>query len=116
MPGLKISDLSFCEVVAEKEIDVKGGLTIAELTSTGVVPLLRRFMPGLSELDSVSDVPLEVKSSTSEDGSTVEMLENKSIGISGLQVTTQDGRSKFSMLTGNNFQFASASTIQLSGS
>lgn len=115
MCQLKISDLSFCEVVAENEVEVKGGLTLGEIgISSRVRPLLKKLIPDLSELFDLSDVPLEVKPLPSEDGNTIEKLENTSAGISGYQVTSQDGTTKFNMLTGTDFVFASTSNIQSS--
>jgi hypothetical protein len=115
MPRLKISDLSFCEVLAEKEIEVKGGLTFAELgINFGVESLLKRLIADLSELPDLYYIPLEVTPLPCEDGNTVEMLENTSAGISGYQVTSQDGTTKFGMLTGTDFVFASTSSIKSS--
>lgn len=112
MCQLKISDLSFCEVVAENEVEVKGGFTLGEIgISSRVKPLLERLMPDLSQL---FDVPLEVKPFPSEDGNTIEKLENTSAGISGYQVKSQDGTTKFGMLTGTDFVFASTSSIKSS--
>jgi hypothetical protein len=118
MPKLKIFDLGFCEVIAQKEIDVKGGLTIGEFASTGSAPLFSRFTFGLNDLsdfNDLSDLPLEVESFASEDGSTIETLENRSAGISGFQITSPDGRSSIRGLIGDNFGFATASSSQFIG-
>lgn len=111
MSRLEISDLSFC-VPAEKEIEVKGGLTIPEQLTSSISPLLKRFLSNVSVVD-VEPIP---------DGGegfaegTVEKIEDKSAGLSGLKLTSKDGKTKVSFLTGNNFNFTSASTVQSSNS
>ncbi len=115
MCQFQISDLSFCEVVTEKEIEVKGGLTIANLVKNiGVMPLSRRVSLTLSELPNIGNISLNVQPIPSQDGSTVEKLENKDAGISGLTVTSKDGTSKVTTLAGSNFSLISTSIIQSS--
>jgi hypothetical protein len=110
MSRLEISDLSFC-VPAEKEIDIKGGLTIPEQLADNISPLLKRFLSNVYvDIESVPDG----SEGTAE--STVEKIEDKSAGLSGLKITSKDGKTKVSFLSGKNYSFASASSYQLSNS
>ncbi len=103
MSRLKISDLSFCEVLAEESIEVKGGLGTAEEIEKQISSLLDKFFP--ADIDSSF---AKVESFFPEDS--VEKFEDKTTGVSAYKFSSKDGRTKATVITGSGFARAFASS------
>jgi hypothetical protein len=98
MNRLEILNLSFCEEVSRKDVDIKGGFSLAENLSSEEISLyLRLYTPR---------VPAEFTREELYSGSTivVKKLENKSTGVSGYITSTKDGTSKSGVLVGQNYR------------
>ena len=105
MTRLKISDLSFCEVAAEKDIEVKGGIISALPEDERVLSLVKRFLTVASvDLSSV-----KVGQVSPED--TVDKIETEIPGVSGFQMTSKDGKRNTTVITGPGLSMVSASIV-----
>jgi hypothetical protein len=107
MGKLEISDLNFFEVLADEQIEIKGGLKLPiKLSNPKTLSLFKEYFPAVS-----IDLPSgEVESIPPEN--IIEPIEDKANGASGFTITSKDGKTKASLLNGPGFSFASASNTQ----
>jgi hypothetical protein len=109
MSKLKISDLSFCEVATEEDIEIQGGLQWANrLSDPQLLSILNQYFPDLSvdvTSQEVGSIP---------PGTTVEPIEDKANNASGFTITSQDGQTKARFLNGPGFSSIFASSRQTS--
>ncbi len=113
MTKLKISDLSFFEVAAQKDTEVKGGLSLAKQlagSDFGSVSVIRNS--SLNQFSNISSGNLEPISISTED--TFEKISDEASGISGVNFASKDGTTKVTVLKGPDSSFVSASSIQIS--
>jgi hypothetical protein len=106
MSRLKISELSFCEVVGEKSFEVIGGLGTIEKLDPRISSLWEKYFP--TDIDSFT----KVESFSPEDS--VEKFENKAFGVSGFKFSSKDGNTKATVITGPGFAKAFASSSKSS--
>ncbi|WP_193198066.1 hypothetical protein [Nostoc sp. MG11] len=105
MNKLEISNLSFCELAADKVAEVKGGLTAAENLAYAYS---RWLLTGFFNPVSVQYTTEEFYSSSEY---TVEKLETETTGKSGYVVSSRDGTSQAGVVVGRNSRKAFASSV-----
>ncbi|MBD2773632.1 hypothetical protein [Iningainema tapete] len=97
MSRLKISDLSFCEVATDKDIEVKGGLSVSR--SLTLRNLSISLLPKSLTFTPVNYTREKVYSGVEY---SVEKLNNPTTGESGYLVSSSDGKSLSITLTSRN--------------
>jgi hypothetical protein len=111
MINLEISDLSFCEVASQEDIEVKGGSASDEqLSASATKSLIRNFFSSRSvNLSSRNLEPISIST-----GDTFEKISDEASGISGVNFDSKDGNTKVTVLKSPDSSFISASSIQTS--
>lgn len=105
MKKLKISNLSFCELAADKVVEVKGGLTAAENLA---YEYSRWFLTSFFNPVAVQYTTEEFYSSSEY---VVEKLQNEATGKSGYVVSSRDGTSQAGVVVGRDSRKAFASSV-----
>lgn len=95
MSRLEISNLSFCEVATDEDIEVTGGLSFAENIRSQVLSTVNKVFTSTSENFSRQQV-------YSGSDFVVEKLNNPTTGVSGFAVSSKDGTSQSVVLSGGN--------------
>ncbi len=110
MCGLEISDLSFCEVAVEKDLEIKGGLSVPKnLKNLNLSLFFKKFL-------NSQFVDYTREQLSSEPEYVVEKLENKTTGESGYVVSSKDGKMQIATLVGQNSNSTFALSVSHSSS
>ncbi|MGV2831678.1 hypothetical protein [Myxosarcina sp. GI1(2024)] len=94
MSRLQILDLSYCEAISRKNLEVTGGRSLLEYFGSS---WLNRPTEIFDNLDGYEKTEIYSDSET-----VVKKLENSKTGESGYQIVSKDGRSSSLTLTSSN--------------